>query len=661
VPKLVWNAIVKNEAAVIDRCVNSLLPYIDGAIVVDTGSTDGTPERLKRLFAASNLPLEVSSAPFVNFEQARNEALRCARLSRLEWDYLLLADADMELKVNQQPWLNGEKGLSYDIRQTAGALGYYNRRLISRHAQGWYVGVTHEYLDIASAGVIDGAEFIDHADGANRPDKFSRDIALLEKALETETRPGLIQRYHFYLAGTYYDAGDFTKAAAHYKLRTTLGGFDEEVWYAQMRYAECLGALGDQPGYVWELLRAYQLRPTRGEVLYKLARTFRERGDNSTSLLFATPGLQLPHPKTDLLFVDDYAHRTGLKEEFAICAYYDPAKRKQGAAVCDELALKGSNQASGNLFWYLSPLKEHVPSFSPQRIQFEPPRGYVATNPSVINDNGMPVVLVRTVNYTITPEGQYAIRGKAGDCSPGYPIHTRNFLVRPGTDIAPQELALPGNWPEPKFDLVLGFEDSRLFLFNNELWSSSTVRELTPEGTCQQVVAQLVNTVDGTAAYSDDWLVFESHQGTHEKNWMPWVRNGEIQFVYRLGSLISAAGGHGFHNDPKIDVSRISGGSQVIQIDPHMWIALVHEAHTIPGRPNRYYRHRFVSFVPNGSVDRISPAFYLHDRQIEFVAGLAYFPDKHKLLVSYGLRDCEAWTAEMDVNEVVKFIDRGEP
>ena len=138
--KLAWNAIVKNEKAILDRCVNSLLPHIDGAIIVDTGSTDGTPEKLKELFAAAGKPVEISSAPFVNFEQARNEALRCARISRLEWDYLLLADADMELKVHKPNWINGAKGMAYDIRQVAGALGYYNRRLVHHNAAGWYVG-----------------------------------------------------------------------------------------------------------------------------------------------------------------------------------------------------------------------------------------------------------------------------------------------------------------------------------------------------------------------------------------------------------------------------------------------------------------------------------------------------------------------------------------
>ena len=53
------------------------------------------------------------------------------------------------------------------------------------------------------------------------------------------------------------------------------------------------------------------------------------------------------------------------------------------------------------------------------------------------------------------------------------------------------ELALPDDWPEPKFDLVRGFEDSRLFEWHGQLWTLSTVRELTPEGWCEQVLAPI--------------------------------------------------------------------------------------------------------------------------------------------------------------------------
>jgi len=654
--RLAWNDIVKNEAARIERCVNSIMPYIDCGIVVDTGSTDGTAGIITYLFEQAQKPIEVHSTAFVNFEQARNEALRRARDSKLAWDYLLLADADMELRVERSNWTNGHEGLSYDMRQVGGNLVYYNRRLLSRQAIGNYVGVTHEYLDVQSAGVLDGAYFLDHADGANRPDKFARDIDLLTKALETETRPGIVERYHFYLAQSYFDAGQWEKAIEHYRKRTEFGGYEEERWYARMRLAHCYRSLGLDVHFLWEMLQAYNQRPQRAETLHDLAKYFREKGGNHASLIFSEAGLGLPVPKGEHLFVDDNVYKAGLREEFAICAYYSERHRRTGAKEANKLALAGSEQARSNLFWYLQPLVEHVPSFKPERIMFEPPDLYVAMNPSVINDDGFPRVLVRTVNYTITDDGQYRIRRGDGSISGDYPIHTRNFIGPLGGPW--REIGLPKNWPAPaQYQLVLGFEDSRVFQFGEEFWTLSTVRELTPEGWCEQILAPLVLKSSG-CCYCTNWRQVLPSTRRHEKNWMPWVRDGELCFVYRLGTLVNSDGEVVFEKIPEWSVDHVSGGSQVIQIDERTWLGLVHEARTIPGRPNRYYQHRFVAFHPTGKVDRISAPFFFHDRQIEFAAGLAYFPEKMKLMVSYGVRDCEAWTATMNVNDVIQFVYR---
>jgi glycosyltransferase involved in cell wall biosynthesis len=670
---LVWNAIVKNEAAIIDRCVRSLLPHVDGAIVIDTGSSDDTPERITELFNKAGKSIEIHYAPFFAFDQARNKALEFARGSPLKWDYLLLADADMELKISDPDWtrqLNG--GLSYDMYQTAGSVRYVNRRVVSRHATGNYMGVTHEYLAIESAGKLEGAEFNDHADGSNRAAKFQRDIDLLEQALKTETDPGLIQRYHFYLAQSFFDKGDWAKAAEHYKIRTELGGFDEEVWNAQLHYAHCLSNLGFDAQFLWEMFRAYRLRPSRVESLYDLAKYFRERGDNHISLLFSEPGMSVPFPRDDLLFVNEYVYRVGLKEEFAVCAYYDPRKRTEGAKVCNQVALskpaswQAREQARINQYWYLRPLAQHVPSFKPSQIVLQPQPGYVATNPSVINHNGKPMALVRSVNYTITPEGVYAIRGSDGSCNRNNPISTRNYLVGLDHELAIEsshELALPPNWPEPKFDLVRGFEDSRLFEWGasgalGTLYTLSTVRELTPEGWCDQVLASVLDTANGGVAYCGAGTVHVAER-RHEKNWMPWVqKDGALQFVYRLGTLIDTNGQIISQHDCDVDVGHISGGSQVINVDG-IWLALVHEARSIPGRSVRYYQHRFVVFDDDGRCLRISLPFCFHDRQIEFAAGLSYFPDKRQLLASYGVRDCEAWLATMNLDEVIAFIAEG--
>jgi glycosyltransferase involved in cell wall biosynthesis len=651
--RLVWNAILKNEAAILPRCVESLLPHIQGAVILDTGSTDGTRELVQDLFDRVKKPVEIHQAEFVDFSQARNAALQVARQSTLEFDYLLLSDADMDLVVSDSNWvkqLNG--GPAYDVKQVGGSLHYWNRRLLHRSSDAVYECPTHEYLDVSSAGRIDGVYFIDHADGANRPDKTARDIALLERALQTETRPGIIERACFYLANSYFELYEWGKAADLYKKRVALGGFDEERWYAQMRYAQCLGRLGDRANFLLEMFRAFNVRPRRAEVLYELAKDFRGRGENETSLLFSEAGMQVPYPATDLLFVDDYAYRSGLKEEFAICAYYDERRRSRGAKECNKLALAGSVQARSNLYWYLKPLSDDIPSFNPQRINFDPPAGYAACNPSVVNHNGQPLVLVRTVNYKITPEGRYESRDV--DSTPADPvvIHTRNFLVHPQHPVEQRELLLPKNLPEPKYHLVRGFEDSRLFKWNEMLRTVSTVRELNSEGWCEQVVAPLTE-----HGYDVLWRQILPKERRNEKNWMPWVVGDDLRFVYRLGHLVDRDGADICRFDCGVDVSRISGGSQVVYVDERSWLAVVHEACSIPGQSNRFYQHRFVTFWTNGRVDCISAPFFFHDRQIEFCAGLAVFGKQ--LMVSYGVRDEEAWTATMDIEEVLQFVYKG--
>ncbi|HEX6827082.1 MAG TPA: hypothetical protein VF077_12265, partial [Nitrospiraceae bacterium] len=411
---------------------------------------------------------------------------------------------------------------------------------------------------------------------------------------------------------------------------------------------------------------AFEQRPHRLESLYDLAKYFRERGSNFTSLLFSEGGLRGTGPGRDMLFVNDYVYHTGLKEEFAICAYYDSTLRERGARICDEVSLSlkapghSRYQARANLFWYLKPLVQHVPSYRATRIEFPAPDGYVLTNPSVINRNGRPTAIVRAVNYTITPEGQYAIRNPdvGGDVGRHYPIHTRNYLVNFSRTLMiddVHELALPTNWPERKFDLVQGFEDSRLFIWDGQAWTISTVRELTSSGWCEQVVAPV-----DAAGYGTNWATVQPEKRQHEKNWMPWVVNkGRLLFVYRLGQLVDVGGKIIRNHDNEFAVDHISGGSQVIEAEGN-FLALVHEAGTIPGRPNRFYQHRFVSFSDAGEVLGLSPPFCFHDKQIEFAAGLAYFPVSRKLVASYGVRDCEAWFGEMDLFEVLDFIERGQ-
>src|SRR4029077_4196225 len=122
-------------------------------------------EFIKSFFAERNVPGELHSFPFQNFEQARNAALACAGASPLPYDYLLFADADMELVVDDPSFRERLEAPGYRlIQRMDSGLIYWNTRLVQRHVGARYPGVTHECLDVPG-GVkeLRGVWYKDHA------------------------------------------------------------------------------------------------------------------------------------------------------------------------------------------------------------------------------------------------------------------------------------------------------------------------------------------------------------------------------------------------------------------------------------------------------------------------------------------------------------------
>ena len=203
--RLCLNMIVKNEVANLERCLAAVADHIACWVICDTGSSDGTQDFIKTFFARRNLPGELHTIPFHDFGQARNDALDRACASELEFDYVLFNDADMELIVDNAEFRKSLSGPGYRLLQRAsGGLSYWNTRLVRRDSGSKYFGVTHEYIDVPGDVVeLQGAWYIDHADGSNRGDKSERDIRLLKAALDLEPDNA---RYWFYLAWSYRDA-----------------------------------------------------------------------------------------------------------------------------------------------------------------------------------------------------------------------------------------------------------------------------------------------------------------------------------------------------------------------------------------------------------------------------------------------------------------------
>jgi tetratricopeptide (TPR) repeat protein len=651
---LCLNMIVKNETANLGRCLASVAPHIACWVIGDTGSTDGTQDFIRRFFAERGIPGELHDFPFIDFEQARNAALDAARASPLAFDYLLFTDADMELVVEDSGFRERLEAPGYTLIQRAG-ISYANGRLARRDSGVRYRGVTHEYLDVPSGTQpMDGLWFIDHATGSNRVDKFERDIRLLKAGLDREPDNG---RYWFYLAQSYRDSGRKAEAVEAYAKRARMGGWAEEAWHAQLSQARCLLDLGDEAGFTRAALAAFDRRPHRAEPLYDLARFHRERGQNQVAVMYAEAGLTIPYPASDLLFIEDFVYRFGLREELSIAGFYsaDPARRDNAFAVCDDLALDRSapdhqrHLARSNLRFFARPLAEIAPSFEPSRVAFTPPDGWTAMNPSIARQGGQLVVSQRVVNYQVPKDGgPYTTRN-------GEEIGTRNFLLRLNDDLSvasAREVLEPADMPPPNFDKVRGFEDPRLFAWRGSLWCLSNVREFSPEGWCQQVLARIDETGDRPCRLVDWRILPGPNAKQHEKNWMPMLEGDRLRFIYHCDPtrLVDETGRATAVTTPTIAGEDFRGGSQAVAFDGG-WLTLIHEMVT-HGPWSRSYTHRFIGFSHEGVLQTVSRPFVFHERGLEFAAGLAWRPDEARLVISYGAGDSQAWLATIDPADV---------
>jgi glycosyltransferase involved in cell wall biosynthesis len=304
--------IVRNEAAVMRRCLESVKPVIDYWVICDTGSTDATPEILQQILAG--IPGTLSREPWVDFGHNRTQALK---LAKGKADYHLLLDADMTLNANG----DFREKLSADafFLRHEGAIDYWIERLVSDRHDWRYVGPTHEYIwsDTAErkAKLVE-LTVVHHEDGGSRKDKYQRDIQLLKRALDTDPDNA---RNIFYLAQSYRDIGNLPQAIEWYEKRASLGGWDEEVWYSLYQVAR----LQHRLGLAWALvldayLRAYEFRPTRIEPIYQIARYYRETGQYHLAYLFSRAVIDTPYPE-DLLFIEKNIYQHELQMEYALC------------------------------------------------------------------------------------------------------------------------------------------------------------------------------------------------------------------------------------------------------------------------------------------------------------------------------------------------------
>jgi glycosyltransferase involved in cell wall biosynthesis len=324
------NMIVKNEVAVLPRLFRSVKDYIDYYVIVDTGSTDDTIALIEREMSAYGIDGEVHERPWTNFGANRQQALELAlRANRSDW--LLFIDADEELGVSDPLFYEKlEPGVSYELEKHHSGVRYAVPNLVNIRATVWrWEGPVHNYLERVEGSrerrLLKDVWIIYHtgegakSHGVTPEQKFLRDANLLLEYLKEHPNSA---RSHFYLGQSYKDAGHFEEAYEAYKKRTTMKGWVQEDFMAQLEVGRMAVKLGKPEEVVLrELLDAFEMRPTRVEPLYELARYFRMKKMYGKAFAFALAGIQISRPD-DTLFVAQDIYDWRLLDELGVAAYW---------------------------------------------------------------------------------------------------------------------------------------------------------------------------------------------------------------------------------------------------------------------------------------------------------------------------------------------------
>lgn len=328
--------IVRDEAETVAAAVASAARAgCEIAVVLDTGSTDGTQEAVRQAAGAS-LPCRVHNGPFVDFSDARNRVLDLLG-DGAEWALWLDAGEVLEGVLPADP----VGATAFQSTATRGGVEFPTVRLHRTGPQGpsgsrWrWQGEVHEFLyhpDHAPVPILATARVV-CTDGPRDGERRLRRLREFDlPTLRRHTHNGGDGRSWFYLGQTLEilgsaeaDAGEalaFQRSAlSAYDVRSAMGGYADERYVAALRAGRLAAKLGEDP--LERLLLANSLMGHRRcEALVDLAGMRLHVGDPLGCYAFARAACEVPEPTPDLLFAEPrcWRNRWRLLAESAWCA-----------------------------------------------------------------------------------------------------------------------------------------------------------------------------------------------------------------------------------------------------------------------------------------------------------------------------------------------------
>jgi tetratricopeptide (TPR) repeat protein len=235
-----------------------------------------------------------------------------ASLNRLGWwkDEQERAESTAYLIAARDRALAGTNSIRVDFEELRATPAIVIRRL----AEELGLEVTEAQVRAAADSVVKPA------DVPRDVDPHERFIDLLTAEIERD--PGAVQSVSM-LAEVYFHAGDYANARKWFARRLEMGSSEstEEIYWAMLQVAHSMEMLAEPWSEVHEAyLRAWEIRPTRAEPLYALARRYANEKRHQVGYIYAVRAAEIPPPEDDMIVPHPDIYTWRAAEVKAICA-----------------------------------------------------------------------------------------------------------------------------------------------------------------------------------------------------------------------------------------------------------------------------------------------------------------------------------------------------
>jgi tetratricopeptide (TPR) repeat protein len=580
-------------------------------------------------------------------------------------EYILLLDADMILTGNA---LNMTSDFKYNltedmyhIYQGSPQFYYKNARIVRNNHGFTYWGVTHEYLNSpqnTTVGTIkrDVLFIQDIGDGGAKGDKAERDIRLLKRGLEDNPNN---DRYTFYLANTYKDAGKNEKAIETYRKRIEIGGWVEEVWFSYYNIGICFMRMGKEFSAIINWMDGYNYYPNRIENLYKIIEYYRIRGKNTIAYefyLMAEKSREKYKNWSDYLFLERDVYDYRIDYEFSILGYYvneNQSITNKLIHSCmhvlnySHLDESTHNNVMNNYKFYANGIvsnskntntwRELLSNIGIDLIQKDESideNEFVSSTPSITQlSNGQLIVNVRYVNYRIDENGGYVNRQQ---------IKTINVIAiidnnEENIPIIKKEFILGYNRDED--ERYVGLEDVRLHYQGGVVYYNANRGMKNGEMKVEHGIVDLNLRTCKKSVH----LLREEIESTLEKNWVLFeFTSNEVAVVYGWSPLIigKIEEEHKFVETHRKNVpscfKNLRGSTNGVKIGNEIWFF----CHKVSYEDRRYYYHMIVVLDANHyHVKKYTPYFTFEKEKVEYTLGFSHLKMENEILIGYSIYD----------------------